>query len=258
MTPLTLAKTAHGGLIVLLVSLSAPSRVDAFDYAEARNKAVKVCEVIDPSESQSGLIFNPDGYRSFYTRSKCMQEAAITFRDRALCEQVRERRSLIASSWGYSAARCRQLVTEGAAADRAALEAIKRDYAGRGMKLRDFRVERNGNGRDIDIAPAFAGTYAGSYTLTFEIIPDASGRVVLWHQSGYHLDERSTLSLHVRQADIRQRFPPFALNRSYLVRATTSLDVGFGGQSGYWSPAFIESVFPAGERTESMTKRAAF
>ena len=41
-------------------------------------------------------------------------------------------------------------------------------------------------------------------------------------------------------------------------RATVTLDVGFGGQSGYWSPAFIERVFPARERTHSRTQQIMF
>src|SRR5689334_24081909 len=125
----------------------------AFDYADARSKAVKACEAISPSESQSGLYFNPDGYRSYYVRSKCFQDAAVLFRDATLCDQVKERRSLLASSWGYSVARCRQLVTEGTATDRAELERLKAAYAAGGIKLRDVRVERNGNGRDFDLIP---------------------------------------------------------------------------------------------------------
>lgn len=237
--------------------LFGPSVAIAFDYAEWHSKAIKGCEAIDPSESQSGLLFNPDGYRSFYVRSKCFQEAAVTFRDAALCSQVRQRRSLLSSSWGYTAARCRQLVAEGTANDRAALEGMKTAYAAGGVKLRDFRIERNGNGRDIDIIPAFTGTYAHGYTLTFEIVSD-TGAATLLHTSGYHLDAKSNLNLYVRQADIRQRFPGFALNRPYTVRATVTLDVGFGGQSGYRSPAFIASVFPMRERSQSIVRQVTF
>src|SRR5678810_955265 len=100
----------------------------ASDYADMRSRAVQACTAIDPSQSQSGLVFNPDGYRSYYVRSKCFQEAAIEFRDSTLCDQVTERRSLLSSSWGYTAARCRQLVAEGTAADRASLEATKTAY----------------------------------------------------------------------------------------------------------------------------------
>ena len=97
-------------LCLALLGILAPSAASAFDYAEWHSKAVKACEAIDPSDSQSGLVFNPDGYRSFYVRSKCFQEAAVTYRDATLCAQVRRRWSLFSSSWGYTASRCRQLV----------------------------------------------------------------------------------------------------------------------------------------------------
>lgn len=248
------------GLVVLsaVCLLMGPSDAIAFDYAEWRSKAVKACEAIDRSESQGGLAFNPDGYRSFYVRSKCFQEAAVTYRDAALCSQVRQRWSLLSSSWGYSAARCRQLVAEGVAKDRSELEAMKAAYANGGIKLRDFRVERNGNGRDIDIIPTFTGTYARGYTLTFEILSDTAGASTLLHTSGYYVDAGSNLNLYVRQADVKQRLSGFSLNRPYRVRATVTLGVGFGGDSGYRSPAFIESVFPTRERSHSIIRHVTF
>jgi len=42
------------------------------------------------------------------------------------------------------------------------------------------------------------------------------------------------------------------------VRATLTLDVGFGGQSGYWSDAFIDSIFPARDRSQSITMESEF
>jgi hypothetical protein len=250
----------RSGFVVVFAAclLIGASDAIAFDYAEWRAKAVKTCDAIDPSESQSGLIFNPDGYRSFYVRSKCFQEAAVTYRDSALCAQVRQRRSLFGSSWGYAAARCRQLVADGVAKDRSELEALKAGYAAGGIKLRDFRVPRNGNGRDIDIIPSFTGTFAHGYTLTFEILPETTGAPALLHTSGYHLTATSNLNLYVRQSDMKQRLPAFSLNRPYTVRATVTLDVGFGGQSGYWSPAFIEGVFPTRDRTHSIVRQVTF
>ena len=248
------------GLVVstAVCLLMGPSDAIAFDYAEWHGKAVKACEAIDRSESQGGLTFNPDGYRSFYVRSKCFQEAAVTYRDPALCAQVRQRWSLFGSSWGYTAARCRQLVAEGVAKDRSELEAMKTAYANGGIKLRDFRVERNGNGRDIDIIPTFTGTYAQGYTLTFEILSDTAGASTLLHTSGNYVDATSNLNFYVRQADVKQRLPGFSLNRPYRVRATVTLGVGFGGDSGYRSPAFIESVFPTRERSHSIIRQVTF
>jgi hypothetical protein len=127
------------------------------------------------------------------------------------------------------------------------------------VKLRDFQVVRNGNGRDFDILPRFVGSYAHGYTLSFEILQaEAQGPPVRLHSDGYYLDETSNLRVYVRQADIRQRFAGFALNRAYLVRATVALEVGFGGQAGYWSPGFLERVFPRGERAHSITRRVSF
>ena len=248
------------GFAVLVAGCLLTGAADAiaFDYVEWRAKAVAACEAIDRSESQSGLAFNPDGYRSFYVRSKCFQEAAITYRDAALCAQVRRRWSMFSSSWGYTAARCRQLVADGVAKDRSELEALKAEYAAGGIKLRDFRVERNGNGRDIDIIPSFTGTFAHGYTLTFQILPETAGAATLLHTNGYHIDAMSNLNLYVSQADIKQRLPEFALNRAYRVRATVTLGVGFGGQSGYWSPAFIESVFPTRDRSHSIVRQVTF
>ena len=245
-------------LCIGLLGVLGPSAAFAVDYAELRAKAVKACEAIDRSESQSGLMFNPDGYRSFYVRSKCFQEAAVTYRDPALCAQVRRRWSLFSSSWGYTAARCRQLVADGMAKDRLELETLKLEYTAGGFKLRDFRVKRNGNGRDIDIIPSFTGSYAYAYTLTFEILPETAGAATLLHTDGYHVDAMSNLNLYVRQADVKQRLPGFALNRPYRVRATVTLGIGFGGPSGYQSPAFIERVFPTRERSHSIVREVTF
>jgi len=239
--------------------VSAAISLRAVNYEEERAAAVKRCEAIDPRESQSGLLFNPDGYRSYYVRSQCFQTAAAQFRDETLCAQVKQRRSLFSSSWGYSAAQCRELVTTGLAADQKVLEEIKRAYSKGAVKLRDFRIERNGNGRDFDIIPMLTGDYAHGYMLTFEILqPDPATAAVVLHASGYYLDATSNMRLYVRQADIRQRVPSFALQRQYSVRATVLLDVGQGGQSGSWSNTFIERVFPARERTQSITRVIRF
>ena len=245
-------------LVFVTCLLGGVSVAEASDYVQQHANAVKACAAIDPALAESGLLFNPDGYRSYYVRSKCFQEAAILFRDPALCKEVKQRRSLMSSSWGYAAPRCRELVDKGIADDRAALEHLKSEYTAGGITLRDFRVERNGNGRDTDIIPAFAGTFAHGYTLRFEILSAPPDSPALIHTSGYYLDGRNDVRIFIRQADIQQHVAGFALNHRYSVRATITLDVGEGGQSGYWSPAFIESVFPARERSRSITRQSTF
>lgn len=230
----------------------------ASDYDERRAASVKTCDAIDPAASQSGLYFNPDGYRSYYVRSQCFQQAAINFRDDTLCAQVKQRRSLLSSSWGYSASQCRTLVAEGIAADRRTLEDLKRQHLKGAITLRDFRIEQNGNGRDFDIIPAFAGETAAGYTLSFAIVPAGGPAPILLHSSGYYLDGHSNLRIFVRGDDITRRVPGFTPGRRYLVQATLMLSLPTGTGDVRWSDAFIERVFPARERSQSMIKEIEF
>ena len=228
-------------------------------YRELKAAEVARCQAIDPAEYQTGLLFNPDGYRSYYVRSECFQRVAAQFRDETLCAEVKRRFSLLSTSWGYSQKQCQELVAQGTAADHKALDEMKRMYTGGAVTLRDFRVERNGNGRDFDVIPSFAGEYAAGYRLTFEIVPvDPRATPILLHSSGYHVDGRSNLRVFIRQEEIRQRFPDFTLDRPYAVRGTLTLDIGFGGQAGYWSDAFIERVFPLRERSQAITREVRF
>jgi hypothetical protein len=231
----------------------------ASDYDERRAASVKTCNAIDPGASQSGLYFNPDGYRSYYLRSQCLQQAAVNFRDDTLCAQVKQRRSLLSSSWGYSASQCRTLVADGAAADRRTLEELKARYLRGAITLRDFRIEPNGNGRDFDIIPAFAGEGAGAYTLTFAIVPSEGGAApIVVHSSGYYLDGHANIRIFVTRAEIERRVPGFAPGRRYAVRGTLLLTVPAGTGDVRWPDGFIDRVFPARERTQSMTVEMEF
>jgi hypothetical protein len=244
--------------VALAGPLLAPGAAGARGYVEQRAAAVKRCEATDPAEYRTGLALNPDGYRSFYVRSACFQDAAVRFRDESLCAQVRQRWSLFSSSWGYSGSRCRNLVEEAVAGDRAYLEAERSRYRQGAVRLRDFRIERNGNGRDFDIVPAFEPGWAHGYRLRFEIAETAAGGSVLLDSSGYYLKGDDTIRAFVRQADIRQRFPAFELGRRYRVRATLTLSVATGRMGGVWSDAFVERVFPAAERSQTLLKDFVF
>ena len=152
-----------------LVALSSQP-TPAPSYAAARTAAIANCDAIDANAYQSGLAFNPDGYRSYYTQSACVQRAAVRFRDLELCGRVRQRRALFSSSWGYSPANCRTLVTQGVEADRRELEEIRRQYQSGVVVLRDFTLRRNGNGRDYEVLPAFEGVNGHGYIITVDIV----------------------------------------------------------------------------------------
>jgi hypothetical protein len=231
----------------------------AADYSQLRATAIKNCEANDPDDHQSGLLFNPDGFRSYYVRSECFQRTAVKFRDETLCRQVIRRYSLFSSSWGYSQGNCRKLVAEGIASDRNALEKVKREYRLNPVRLRDFRIERNGNGRDIDIIPSFTGGFGRGYTLRFEILRSGAGiEPIVLHSSGYYVDGSGNLRIFLRQDDIRKRFADFKLNRPYSLQATIILDIGNGGPAGFWSDTFIEQVFPHRDRSQSLIKEVRF
>ena len=242
-------------LLVAAVGLFgiAPALVSTYD--EHRAAAVKKCDAIDPAAYQTGLYFNPDGYRSFYLRSECFQDAAVRFRDAALCARVIERRSLLASSWGYSAAHCRETVSGGIAEDRRALEAMKTEYVAGHMVLRDFRVEPNGNGRDFEFIPLVAGQHGHGYALQIEIVSSERTRPpVLIHASSYFVDGTSNLRIYLRSDEIQRRMADFAAGRRYTVRATMTFTVPPGTLAAEWSDAFVDGVFPASARTQSITR----
>lgn len=234
-----------------------PQQAASRDYAQRKADATQRCQTIDPDEYQTGLAFNPDGYKSYYQQSECFQNAAVQFRNASLCDRVRRRWSLLWSSWGVTSEQCRKLVAQGVAADRAEIETEKQRYLAAPPRLRTFHVQRNGNGRDFDILPEFTSGYAHGYTLTFEIIGERD-RPILLHSDGYYIDPNSQLRIFVRQSDVRALFPGFQLNHAYKVRATAVLSIGNGGLAGFWSDEFLESVFPARERSQTLTIDSKF
>ncbi len=234
-----------------------PSAALASDYAERETAAKQRCEAISSSEYQSGLFFNPEGYRSYYVRSECFQRAAVQFRDSRLCDRVHRRWSPFSSSWGVSSNQCQKLVSDGVAGDRAELEKEKQQYAARPIRLRSFHIRRNGNGRDFDFIPEFSAGDPHGYKLVFEIV-GVSEQPILLNSDGYYVDANSRPNIFVRQADIRARFPGFQLNYSYKVRATLVFSIGMGGEPGYWSDEFIDSTFPVRDRSQALIIESKF
>ena len=243
--------------ILLAALVFAVAQTSPPSYDTARAAALKACEAIDASASQSALAFNPDGYRSFYLRSECLPTAAVQFRDLTVCERVKERRAMLWSSWGYSPDNCRTLVRQGLAADRKEIDDVRRRYLASGMVLRDFRVERNGNGRDYDLRPVFDGSDGHGYTIAIEIIP-SGGRPIAIHTNGYFVDPRSALSIYIRLQDIRAHFAGFEPGRSYAVRTTATFSQAANDSSRFMSDAFLEGLFPLRERTRSVVKAVRF
>ena len=194
-------------VILLLPGFSAANN----DYMQQHAMAVSACEAIGAREYQSGLALNPDGYRSYYLRSQCDQKAAIRFRDIKLCAKVRQRRALFSSSWGYSKSNCKKLVEEGIAKDRDAIEQMKKEYAQGHVQLSDFRIERNGNGRDFDNS-CKPGIF--SRELPWPISRSATTRRSLFFRSTSSAtnDKRSKGSCQLWSAPLNNRSSPVTRN----------------------------------------------
>ncbi len=228
----------------------------ANDYWEVHQREVGKCAEIKPGAYRSGLIMNPDGYRSYYERSACFQGLAVRLRDIALCDQVRRRWSLFGSSWGYSRKNCEKLVEEGLAKDRAHVAELRQKYNSGPVRLTDFRVVQNGNGRDYDIIPKFSAGLAHGYHLEFRIVHE--GNRFLLSESGFHLDGRNNIRMFEYRKDIEQRFPAFQPGSSYVVEGKLTLSIGTGNLGGRWSPEFITTEFPASVRSQKVTRRVSF
>ena len=123
--------------------------------------------------------------------------------------------------------------------------------------MRDFRIERNGNGRDYDVMPSFKGADGHGYMIAIEILPPG-GRPVAVHTNGYYVDPRSSLQLFIPQQEIKAAFPAFEPGRSYQVRATATFTLPAGGGSRFMSDAFLENIFPLRERTRAVTREIRF
>ena len=228
-------------------------------YDEQRSAAVAPCEAIDPRDYQSGLLFNPDGYRSYFVRSDCPAGRAGVSRRLTLRAGVAAVLAVQLELGLFPRA-----VSEGGAGgsggrSRGARGAARQYLSGQPFRLVDFRIERSGNGRDFDIVPAFTGGHAGSYTLRFDVLaPDGTPRTAPLHSSGMNLDAGSNVRLYVRYEDIRARWPEFSYGTRHTIRATLTLDVGSGSLGARWSDTFVEGVFPRAERSQAREKDIGF
>ncbi len=226
-------------------------------YEEQRAAAVASCSSIDPDESRSGMVLNPDGLRSYYVRSKCFSDAAVTYRDAELCGEVRRRWLSPFSSWKVSSSECEKQVADGIRNDEAALTERKRAYLAGHVELAGFTVYRHGNRRDFEVVPTFGGTGRGTYLLTLTLV--ASGQRHDIHNSGYSIDSgTSNIGIYLRASDISAAYPGFSPAGTYDLEATLTYAIGSGTTAGRWSDDFINRHFPTAERSEHLMRTVAF
>jgi hypothetical protein len=152
-------KTVSTLLLLLLATAAAADAV-----RNEKQSSLARCASISWSDYQTGMIFNSPNMQTVYKRSQCLQQLAVSERDNSICNNVRERKSLLFDGSGISPERCRELVQKRITSDIAAAQQV-----GEIHKLQQVIFARNGNGRDIDIHVSTKGDYSGKYQLTVDI-----------------------------------------------------------------------------------------
>jgi len=230
----------------------------ATDYQTLLDQALARCEAIDADSYQTGLSLNPDGYRSYFEKSACIQRAAIAFRAVPLCKQVKRRRALFSSSWGYSKANCLDLASEAEQKDRLELQALRQRYAAGPVKLIELRLEPNGNGRDFDFIPRFSDGFEHGYELEIWLIDENHQRHLIHTYGSYLRGSADNIRLYIPRTELLDRFPALRFSRPYVLETRLILSVGIGGPGGWLRDDILAEVFPESSRTQTLISTVEF
>lgn len=210
---------AVGAAIVLAAAGVAPggARDFACNACDVKASEVARCQRMDPDASATGLLFNRPGSRTLYKRSSCLQRMAVRYRDAALCEEVRERRSLLFDGSAISRAACEAQVAEAIRRDP---EVVIRDI----HRLAEVRYSRNGNGRDTNIDVRFSGSYAHRYRLAVSMLDEAGANSRTLQDSERNIGgSTSMLRLFIRHEQIAAAADALGAAPPYRFRLTLAL-----------------------------------
>ena len=232
--------------------------LSASEYDSSLAGRVASCQEIDADEYQTGLLFNPEGYRTYYTRSVCFQRLAIEYRSPDLCSEVRRRYALFSSGWGYSVRNCRQLVDEKLAEDLDEVRRLRQDYLAAPMSVNQLSVEPNGNGRDFDFIPRFNDGLPYGYQLEFRLVDDNGDRHLILEYGGHIAGSDSNIRLFLTRRDLLARFPALEFNHPYPLEVTVTLAVGLRKLDGWLRADVLEQEFPYPERTNILSTTVTF
>lgn len=203
--------------IALLVGAGAMA-TDRFGDRKARRLAR--CMAIPANEYSTGLLFNPSGYQTMYHRSQCLQDLAVDERDRALCDEVRERRSLLFDGSGVSPAHCRDLVAARMAADTKDLEALD---AGAIHRIETLAIERDGNGRDFDLVVTTSGSLSTGYELRIVARDESGASIEIFSNDGNPGASGSRRIFLLRAAELAEKLGKDWAAKTWTIVATLAL-----------------------------------
>ncbi len=237
-------------VILLLGSASALA-----SYNERLQSGIAECEAIPAFESHSGMWLNPEGYGAYWGRSACYQKVATEFRDISLCDRVYRNYSLFSSSWGYSRENCRVLVAGVQREDVAELQKLKAAYNTGPVVLVDVLLQKNGNGRDVDVIPEFSAGHAGSYILTLFLVDDAAKKFEITSNSFYLGDGKSDINWYIPRETILAAMPHFDDSAEYAVVINIEFSLPLGRANGVWPETWPEQIWPVKERRQRFSAK---
>jgi hypothetical protein len=183
--------------LLLAACAFAPPRL-AFAASGSRTDAAD-CMAIPSRKAVSWLLFNPTGMQTYYERSRCLQEAAVRLRSPALCSGVKERKARFLDGSAYSPSACRAAVRKQEQHDATAAKTLRAPQA-----LQRVWIERNGNGRDLDVRLLTSGGAGGGLHLRLSLL-DAGGAEHVLRDGAQPMDEQpGELNLLLPAADLRR------------------------------------------------------
>lgn len=212
-------RAVAAALALLMLASAGGASAAGFPCRACDLKASEVerCRRIDPDEYSTGLFFNPPGMKSLYQRSSCLNALAYTYRDKSLCEEVRERKSLFFDGSAITRENCERRVREARAGDPVVVIAeVKR--------LAEVRWFRNGNGRDFNVHVMTSGSYPHTYELTVLMLDEAGAPgQVLWRNSYGKRAVDQQFQVRIPEPDMSVAAAALGLQPPYRFRITFAL-----------------------------------
>jgi hypothetical protein len=136
------------------------------------------CLGIPAGAYETGLLFNPAGYRTWFKRARCLQRLAVEWRDPELCSEVRQRRSLFFDGSAISEKACAEAVSSQLSEDRERIASTRIVDFHRLGQVRFARPDPGANHLLLHIETH--GRHAGTYHVRVEAWPhDGAEPVVI-------------------------------------------------------------------------------
>ena len=203
--------------IITILSQSINSHGD--DFKEQKSRGIAKCDEFSRHDYQTGLIFNPSGYQTFYLQSECFQKLAVEVRDISLCSEVQERKSWFFNGSAVSEERCIQLVKQLLEKDQSEAARIVGIH-----KIAELHFARNANGRDVDLRVVTRGSFWHKYKLLIECeSASGSGTAKIYEKEHTLGQQDHDLNLFIPIKEISQSLEGGIVDKELSVHAMLEL-----------------------------------